>query len=160
MNSDAVFALENAAWPALLVDGATTIRRANRSAIALFGGALESGSARLSTIWSPDTGTTPEQFLTQWERSPSATISLKFIGQGGDALAYAASICSFADQGQKYFLLQLWPEAAPASLQAKNQATEATLAHKQIASVSKLSFIQAAPSAKNSVCLEDSISAV
>ncbi len=131
MNSDAVFALENAAWPALLVDGATTIRRANRSAITLFGGALESGSAPLSTIWSPDSGTTPEQFLTQWERSPSATISLGFIGQGGDALAYAASICSFADQGQKYFLLQLWPEAAPASLQAKNQATEATLAHKQ-----------------------------
>ena len=131
MNSDAVFALENAAWPALLMDGATTIRRANRMAIALFGGALESGSARLSTIWSPDSGTTPEQFLTQWERSPSATISLRFIGQGGSALAYEASICSFADQGQKYFLLQMWPEAAPAGLQAKNQATDATLAHKQ-----------------------------
>ena len=40
MKSDVAFALENAGWPALLVDGAGAICRANPAALSLFGAAL------------------------------------------------------------------------------------------------------------------------
>ena len=47
MKSDVAFALENAGWPALLVDGAGAICRANPAATSLFGAALAGESPRL-----------------------------------------------------------------------------------------------------------------
>ena len=51
MKPDNVFALENAAWPALLLDEASTVLRANDAAVKLFGPALEGQASRLSAIW-------------------------------------------------------------------------------------------------------------
>src|SRR6266849_6793829 len=41
---DPVFLLQNAVWPAFLVDGGGTIRKANLAAIEVFGSGLESDS--------------------------------------------------------------------------------------------------------------------
>ena len=134
MKPDVVFALENAAWPAFLVDGACTIRRANQAAVSAFGGGLEGESTLLSAIWSPDNSVAPEQFLAQWERAPSALTPLKLRGKGGVNASHPACICSITKDEQKYFLIQLLPDATT-SPQAAPPGTktqmDAGLAHKQ-----------------------------
>src|SRR5215213_8621974 len=107
-----VFALENAAWPALLVDEASTICRANQAAVKLFGATLEGASPLLAAIWSSDNHGSPEQFLNHWERSPSATLSLKFNTRGGNPAVYQTSLCSFTRETQRYFVLQLFADTA------------------------------------------------
>ena len=140
MKSDVVFALENAGWPALLVDATSgTICRANATAIRLFGAALEGAAPQLTAIWSPDNSSPPEQFLAHWERSPAATVPLKFQTKGGSSLPCLVFVCAFTQDGQKYFVLQLLPESAPASRPSSGvteqasapAASEAGLAHKQ-----------------------------
>ena len=54
MKSDVAFALENAGWPALLVDGAAPSAVRNPAATNLFGAALAGESPRLSAVWSPE----------------------------------------------------------------------------------------------------------
>src|SRR5690349_10657350 len=113
MKPDAVFVLENAGWPALLVDAASTILRANQAAVKAFGLPLEGASPLLSAIWSPENATPAEQFLAQWARAPLASVPLKLRGKGGTTAAFTASICSCTKDEQKLFLLQLLPEPHP-----------------------------------------------
>ncbi len=113
MKLDVVFLLENAGWPALLVDDASTICRANATAVKLFGPALEGEAPQLAAIWGRENPTSADIFLPQWERTPTATMPLKFRGKGGNTLSYLVSISSFAKDSQKYFVLQLLSETAP-----------------------------------------------
>ncbi|HTL18695.1 MAG TPA: hypothetical protein VL793_15770, partial [Patescibacteria group bacterium] len=132
MKSSAVFQLENAAWPALLLDGATTICRANPAAIRLFGSALEGGTPLLASIWAAENNISPEQFFPQWERSPSPSLVLKFRTRGGNTVRATASICSFSRDGQKCFLIQLLPEAgADSSGAGVGENSDHALAHQQ-----------------------------
>jgi two-component system, cell cycle sensor histidine kinase and response regulator CckA len=129
MKSSAVFQLENAAWPALLLDAATTICRANPAAVKLLGPSLEGGTPLLSTIWSGENSLTPDQFLTQWERSPNSTVSLKLRTRGGSTITTPASVCSMSKDGQKYFLVQLLQ--AELSSESGDATASEVLAHKQ-----------------------------
>lgn len=127
MKSDAVFVLENANWPALLVDAASTILRANQAAVKAFGPALEGESPLLSAIWSPENGGTAEQFLAQWERAPASPATLRFRVKGGGMAAFSTSICSVTKDGERWFILQLLPEPA----RAANLGNDTTIIHKQ-----------------------------
>lgn len=129
MKLDEVFALENAGWPALLVNDACTILRSNQTARKLFGPALEGSAPLLSAIWAPENGPGAEQFLAQWERSPAATVSLKFRVKGGGTSSFSVSICSFHKDEQRFFMFQLLPDWSFAGDQ-KGQATDFTLAQK------------------------------
>jgi two-component system cell cycle sensor histidine kinase/response regulator CckA len=120
-----VFALENAGWPALLVDEAGVILRANQAAIKTFGPVAEAAAPSLSAILMPEPGATIEQFIAQWERSPAAVQKLRFKIKGGTINSYSTSVCSFTRDGQKYFVFQLLPELAPGGGQ-----TEFLSAHK------------------------------
>jgi signal transduction histidine kinase/CheY-like chemotaxis protein len=131
MKLDIVFALENAGWPALLVDGSNILCRANAAAIKLFGPVLEGGSPGLSAIWSLENSGAAEQFLASWERSPTPAVALKFRAKGGMAISALTSICAFTKEGEKYFVLQLLPESASARTEAKSPSGDAGLAHKQ-----------------------------
>lgn len=131
MKPDQVFTLEHAGWPAILVDGAGVVHRANLAAVKAFGPVLEGSSPRLLAIWSPENTLTPEQFLAQWERSPSTVVSVKFRCKGGNTVAETVSVAAFAREGQKYFVLQLLPEKGGAGVEPKSHSVEATLAHKQ-----------------------------
>jgi two-component system cell cycle sensor histidine kinase/response regulator CckA len=137
MKLDVVFALENASWPALLVEGTGTIRRANQAAVKVFGPALEGEAMLLSAIWTPENKTTPEQFLAAWERTPTAAVPLKFRTRGGTVASYLTSLCSFTSDEQKYFVLQLLPDMVAAAQMnsaapdGQNHALEAGLAQKQ-----------------------------
>ena len=92
MKSDLIFILENAAWPALLVDGSGTILRASPAAVRTFGSVLEGEAPRLSAIWSPGNNSTPEQFLARWERSPAGAVALKFLLKGGGTGEFPVSV--------------------------------------------------------------------
>jgi signal transduction histidine kinase len=131
MKSDVAFGLECAGWPALVVDGASTICRANPAAMSLFGAALAGEAPRLAAVWAPDNSNTAEQFLAQWERSAPPTVPLKFRSQGGQPAGYLTSICVFTKDGQKYFVLQLLRETAAGAAEARPPGGEASLAHKQ-----------------------------
>ncbi len=129
MKSEAVFALEHAGWPALLVDDGSTILRANQAAVKLFGPALEGASPLLSAIWSPENGVTTEQFLARWERSPSPAVSLKFRVKGGGTITHAVVICSHARDQQRLFVLQLLPDGGGAD--SKNTGGETSFVQRQ-----------------------------
>jgi two-component system cell cycle sensor histidine kinase/response regulator CckA len=131
MKSDVAFALENAGWPALLVDGAGTICRANAAAISVFGAALGEEAPGLSVVWAPENSSTADQFLAQWERSAVPMVLLKFRGKGGHALGFLTSICSFKKDGQKYVVLQLVREGMAGALEVKPTGGDSGLALKQ-----------------------------
>jgi signal transduction histidine kinase len=131
MKHDIVFALENAGWPALLVDGSNILCRANAAAIKLFGSVLEGGSPELSAIWSLENSSPAEQFLASWERSPTPTVALKFRAKGGMAVSALTSICAFTKDGEKYFVLQLLPESESAVAEGRSTSGDAGAAHKQ-----------------------------
>jgi signal transduction histidine kinase len=131
MKSGAVFQLENAAWPALLLDGSTTICRANSAAVRVFGPALEGSAPLLAAIWAEDNSITPEQFLAQWERAPSPSMLLRLRGRGGNLVISSVSICSFQKDEQKYFLLQISPDSPTGSGENAASAAGTILAHQQ-----------------------------
>ncbi len=122
MKADAAFALENAGWPALLVDAAGKICRANAAAKSLFGVALQGDAPRLSAIWAPDAQGSPEQFLVAWEHSPVPAVTLRLRGKEGATLA---TLCAFTQDEQRYFLLQLPSEPAPARAEHVGETTQA-----------------------------------
>jgi len=130
MKFESAFILEQAAWPALLVDPGCTIRQANQAALEAFGPVLAGGQCLLSAIWTDENNRTPEQFLSEWERSPSATQLLRFRAkEASSPVTYLTSLCCFMRDGQKYFVLQLLDgmRAAPVRI----NTCETTLVQKQ-----------------------------
>jgi two-component system cell cycle sensor histidine kinase/response regulator CckA len=128
MKSEIAFGLENAGWPALLVNATGVIVHANPAALKLFGAALDGPAPKLSALWSPENSRTAEQFLTHWEQSPVSNVSLKFKGQDGRTIGYLVAICSSAEDARKDFALQLLLETTP---NAKSYGADAGPAHKQ-----------------------------
>lgn len=122
MKPDLFFMLDNAGWPALLVEEAGTIRRANQAATALFGSVIEGDQSLLSAIWSSDNGTSAEQFLGR-ERSLAEPISLKFQIKGGATSVFATYISAVTRDEQKFFVFQLFKDSS--------SPVEAGVVHKQ-----------------------------
>ncbi len=115
------FILENAGWPALVIEGGGVVRRANQAALQLFGPVLDSDSTSLASILSEHNNNPPaEQVLSAWERSTPASVRLTFRTKGGTDTAFDTWICSWTREGDKRFLLQLY---RPAGLTADCGAT-------------------------------------
>jgi len=131
MKSEVVFALENAGWPALVIDGTGTILRATAAAVKVFGPVLEGEAPRLSALWAPENGSTAEQFLAQWERSPAPAVALKFRVKGGGTDSFTVAICSFTKEEQKYFVAQLLPASAPPPANPEDASPESGTDQKQ-----------------------------
>lgn len=136
MKSDFTFGLENASWPALLVDCHGIIKRASASAITVFGKGLESGSANLSTIWSGENKISVGQFLAQLERALQPVHQIILIVAGGANVPFTAHICSILKDESKYYIIQLLSESRQSSDESnkgnnlKSKETEAIF-HKQ-----------------------------
>ena len=114
MKSEVAFGLENAGWPVLLVNSSGAILRANPAAVKAFGSTLE-GEMPLSAIWASENGPMAEQFILQWDNSPSPPGPLKFCGKDGAVRPFLTSICTLTDGPEKLFVFQLFPNAAPAA---------------------------------------------
>lgn len=119
MKADVAFPLEQADWPAILVDGSGTVRRANQAALGVFGPGLESAPTLAASIWAPENDVRAEQFLAQWERAPTPVLTLKLRVKGGVTQDFQTHLCPVLKEGQKLFLFQCFgpapPEVAPAS---------------------------------------------
>ncbi|HVY68342.1 MAG TPA: hypothetical protein VHH73_00335, partial [Verrucomicrobiae bacterium] len=64
MKLELSFGLDQAAWPALLVDRSGVIRRANQFAVTAFGPVVQGEAPLLGSLWAEGTGTV-EEFLSR-----------------------------------------------------------------------------------------------
>jgi two-component system, cell cycle sensor histidine kinase and response regulator CckA len=129
MNPDLFHVLEGASWPALLVDVGGKILHANEAAVKAFGPAMEGPQRDIASIWSPENGTSAEQFLNQWESSSSAAFPLKYRVAGGGVSHYLTAVCEFPEGADNRFILQLLPHTPPPA--QRTGALDANSVHKQ-----------------------------
>ncbi len=108
MKSDVTFQLENAPWPAFVVESGGTIRYANQAAVDFFGPKLEGETVFLSALWA-ELEETADQFLAHWERSHVAMMPVKYHGSGGRVATFPTYICSTREL-QKRYIFQLIKE--------------------------------------------------
>src|SRR5882757_7171604 len=130
MKSEVALGLENAGWPVLLVNSSGAILRANPAAVEAFGSTLE-GEMPLSAIWASENGPLAEQFILQWDNSPSAPGPLKFCVKDGGVRSFFTSICPLSEGPEKFFILQLLPNTAPAAPTNSKDPSAESLAQKQ-----------------------------
>ena len=116
------FSLENAAWPALLVDDTGTIRSANQAAVTTLGSAVEGESPLLSSVWAPENPFTPEQFLVHWQRSPIKQVSITYRLKGGNVGVIPTHLCSLMREGQRYYVFQFLTEISAPTIRADTAA--------------------------------------
>src|SRR2546430_7890841 len=113
MKLDSGFELDNAAWPAFLVDDSGIVRHANQAAVNTFGTVMEGEPSLSASVWAPETDLTPEQFLAKSERSSAQMTLLEFRVKGGATPQFNTYVCSLLREGQKFFLFQLFFASAP-----------------------------------------------
>jgi two-component system cell cycle sensor histidine kinase/response regulator CckA len=102
-------ALENAAWPALLVDGAGVVLRANATAAKALGPTIGSGSIPLLSVWAAANPVKPDALLAQWDQAPTPVAPVKFTTAGGVAMTFQCTIAPVPQEDARVFLLQLFP---------------------------------------------------
>src|ERR1700677_700912 len=133
MKSDIVYGLVSATWPAMIVDEAGAVHNVNPAAVRAFGPSMADGTGTLPALWLPDNQETAAELLARCASQAAVNVPLKLLGKNKANLPYQASICAIQDDGKKYFLIQLFPEASAAATAAegKGSTVEAGLAHKQ-----------------------------
>lgn len=125
--------LDAAPWPALLVDGTASVRRANAAAIDFFGDKAGAGHPALLDWWTAENGGEPAAFLKKVESANGLTTILKFRGKGVAVTPFNASVCTLPNNGfGPLFLFQLMPMTpAPAKPEVKSGSVEINVAQKQ-----------------------------
>ena len=119
MKPEGHFGLENAGWPALIVERTGTIRSANRSAVAFFGPVVDGHASLLSSIWARENEGSAEVFLSHWERAPAPLTRIHFKIKGGLTRMCPTHICAAGSAEARSFVFQLMPEApAPTPAEA------------------------------------------
>jgi hypothetical protein len=91
--------LDAAPWPALLVDGTASVRRANAAAIDFFGDKAAAGNPPLLNWWTTENGGEPAAFLKKVETAQGLTAILKFRGKGVAVTPFNASVCALPNHG-------------------------------------------------------------
>jgi signal transduction histidine kinase len=109
MKLDFAFVLEQAGWPAFLVDDSGMIRRANQSAVQVLGNIMESEPSLAASIWTNENPWTAEEFLSHLEKSSLTETQLTFRTRGGTTACFSTYVCPFHKEGNKYRLFQLFP---------------------------------------------------
>jgi two-component system, cell cycle sensor histidine kinase and response regulator CckA len=122
MKPDFVFLLEQAAWPAFLVDYSGTIRKANQHAVQVLGTVMDGESTLSASIWAAGNGQTAEEFLTRVDLSSVPMRVLQFRVKGGQTLPFNTFVCASSREGRKSHLFQLFP---PPALQPELQVPQA-----------------------------------
>ena len=115
MKLDLAFGLENAAWPAFVVDTSGVVRQANPAAVQTFGTVMEGGPALSASIWALENDLAPQEFLAKSERSSIPMTPLVFRVKGGSTARFHAYVCSILREGQKFYLFQLFRDGVPAA---------------------------------------------
>jgi two-component system cell cycle sensor histidine kinase/response regulator CckA len=106
MKSDLFLFLENTGWPVLLAEEGV-IRRCNQAALDVFGEVLQDEKSLLASLWSPENGTTAEQFLEREERLASP-VPLKFKVKNGTTVGFNTFTSTIMWNGKKNIIFQLF----------------------------------------------------
>jgi signal transduction histidine kinase/PAS domain-containing protein/ActR/RegA family two-component response regulator len=101
------FALTNADWPALVVDRAGAIIRANPAAARVFGAASRKG-ALLGAIWAAENAAALDKSLAEPAQGEGLPVQLR--AESGSIISFHAQICPAAQS--KWVLLQFFKESA------------------------------------------------
>src|SRR5579872_3180419 len=107
MKPEVVFGLEDAAWPALLVDASGKVLMRNAAAGSLFGTMLDGSPGNLNAVWASANGTQPSGFLAWWERNQRTPVDIQYRAAGGIEKKFATVIAMAKGEEEKNFLLQL-----------------------------------------------------
>jgi signal transduction histidine kinase len=107
MKTEVAFDLEQAAWPALLVDVQGAVLLANSSARQLFGVALNVDRAHLASLWSSENSGTAADFLALWRETQPMVTVLKFKMTSGRSISFPTAICRSGDPERNWLVMQL-----------------------------------------------------
>ena len=141
MKPEVVFGLENAVWPAVLVNTGGVVSLTNAAAKNVFGIALNGDAANLAAVWAPENGGSATDFLARWEQSPAASGILKFKTAAGTVTPFLTTVCQFNHDGKKWLVLQLLPADATPLPAAKAPAEIPALAPGDAALKQKLDCV-------------------
>jgi len=112
MRRETDFVLEQAAWPAMLLEENGRICRVNQAARRVFDLPESLREATFALLWSEGNKTTPEEFLR--EQVPGGTTSLTLLVAGGDKAQFVAHGTKVARDGHFYLVLQLFKDSGAA----------------------------------------------
>ncbi|HEX3987864.1 MAG TPA: ATP-binding protein [Verrucomicrobiae bacterium] len=115
MRRETDFVLEQAAWPALLLDENGRICRANQAARRIFGFTGLTRNTTLASIWDENSGTTPDIFLRDQTAKGSANVKLRIAG--GAVTLFVAHVNKVVRQGQLYLVIQLLKDSGASSVE-------------------------------------------
>lgn len=110
MKPETVFALENASWPALLVDASGSIRAMSNGAKNAFGSSVAANVTLGQSVWSRENERSPEEFFAGFEESAEKNYALRFKGADGSTLTYRTHICVLRSDHRNLYLLQMFRE--------------------------------------------------
>jgi signal transduction histidine kinase len=134
MRRETDFVLEQAAWPAMLLEENGGICRANQAARRVFGLPGQRRAATLASIWDDAAEAAPETFLRN--QSAAGTAPLKLRVSGGAMAPFVAHLTRVMRDGHTYQVLQHFKEsgasfpellAAPAPTAIQPDAGDSTL---------------------------------
>jgi len=106
------FVLEQAAWPAMLLEEKGRICRVNQAARRVFDLPDPLHSANLASLWDDGNKTSPEEFLR--EETAAGTAKLKLRAAGGAKAQFVAHGTKVVRGGHDYVVLQLFKDSGAA----------------------------------------------
>ena len=106
--SETTFTLENASWPALLVDRSGAIRAVSLGAKNIFGQSIVTRPTLAQSVWSRENELMPEEFFACYDEMAEHPYELRFKGRDGSTCSYQVHICQiFHDAEDLYLMLSL-----------------------------------------------------
>jgi len=112
MRRETDFVLEQAAWPAMLLEDNGRICRVNQAARRVFDLAAPSPSPSLAALWDEKNKLTPEQFLREPGDGETAPLTLRVAG--GAKAQFIAHRAKVVREGHSYLVLQLFKDSGAA----------------------------------------------
>jgi len=112
MRREMDFVLEQAAWPAMLLEEKGRICRANQAARRLFDLMDSQAAVSLASLWDEENKTSLEEFLREHLTGTAAPLKLRVAG--GAKAPFIVHGAKVARDGQCYVVLQLFKDASAA----------------------------------------------
>jgi signal transduction histidine kinase/PAS domain-containing protein len=112
MRRETDFVLEQAAWPAILLEENGRICRVNQAASRVFDLPSPLHAASVAALWDDENKNPPEQFLR--EQIAAGTARLKLRVAGGAKAQFVAHMTQVARDGHPYVMLQLFKDSGAA----------------------------------------------
>jgi signal transduction histidine kinase len=124
MRRETDFVLEQAAWPAMLLEEDGRICRANQAARRVFDFNGSSELQSLSSFWDQKNSSPPDKFLREQADAGTAKVALR--AAGGVVAPFIAHVNKVVRDGQPYFVLQLLKDSGASFPELTYAAPETT----------------------------------